>query len=239
MRRFPKSAQLYAWIDAELEKEGSEVKLENLTMLKTRSGRRSKVEALDEFPYATEFDPPQIPQSMGIGMPAPALPAVVTPADLPAPAPTPPPPMLPAEPVKPAAGPQGDPSVPGAQGGAGACETAKLQPWPHTVTTPTSFSIRNTGTTLELELYLTEDGKSADINLAPDISRLAGLIPMSPSGEVLQPVFETTKQSSQVLARIGNPTFVGTLSQPVATGAMGGNTESRTRLLFITVTAPR
>ena len=71
-RKLPKQADLYAWLGAELEKENPAVKLERLMVLRVRGGQRSKVQEIDEYPFPTEFDPPKIPQSIGIGQPAPA-----------------------------------------------------------------------------------------------------------------------------------------------------------------------
>jgi hypothetical protein len=123
MRQFRQQQTLYDWLGAELEKAESEVKLERLTLLKVRGGQRSKVEEIDEYPYPTEFDPPQIPQSIGIGAPLsmstnnnsttvnpPAVPGPPTPPK-PKPAPTP------------APGAQGDPGTAGAE-----AQTAVIMP---------------------------------------------------------------------------------------------------------------
>ena len=61
-RKFPKQAELYAWLGAELEKEKSPVKLERIMVLRVRGGQRSKLEEIAECPFPTEYDPPQIPQ---------------------------------------------------------------------------------------------------------------------------------------------------------------------------------
>src|SRR5436190_8377294 len=67
--KYPKEPELYAWLDAELEKKESGVVLERMNALRVRTGQRSKIESIDENAYPTEFDPPQIPQTFGASGP--------------------------------------------------------------------------------------------------------------------------------------------------------------------------
>ena len=234
-RKFPKQADLYAWLGAELEKEKPAVQLERVMVLRVRGSQRSKLEELDEYPFPTEFDPPQIPQSIGIGQPAPGTTTVtVTP-----PTPPPVPPNPPAPPgAKGDPGPSGTPAAPPRPAGSSAAGSV-FSPWPYTTTALQSFEFRKTGWTLEIEMTIAEDGQSVDLNMAPQFVRLCGLESQSPSGEVLQPAFETSKIATQILTKFGQPTLAGTFSPPVDAGVAGGNTEHVTRLLFITVTNPR
>src|SRR5436189_6172131 len=48
MRQFPQQPALYEWLGRELENPQSEVKLERLSLLKVRSGQRSKLEEINE-----------------------------------------------------------------------------------------------------------------------------------------------------------------------------------------------
>lgn len=192
--QYPVEADLYAWLDKELENPKSGVVLERVNTLRTRSGQRSRVQAIDEYPYATEFDPGQVPQTMSLPVPAGSPPAgggTVTP------------------------------------------------PWPHTTTSPTAFTFRNLGDTIEAELTFSDDRKYADINLAPESVRLLALLPTTPAQEVFQPVFETRKVSAQVLARAGEPCLVSSFSRPYNSGAPGECKEDRLWVLFVTVTIPR
>ena len=112
-------------------------------------------------------------------------------------------------------------------------------PWPYTTTTPSSFAYKNLGWTAEIELTIGEDGRTVDLNLAPELVRFCGLNSQPPNGEIVQAVFETSRISGQMMTTLGQPALAGTFSPPVATGVPGGNQESFTRLLFITVTDPR
>ena len=101
------------------------------------------------------------------------------------------------------------------------------------------MEFKNTGWTLEVEMTIADDGQTVDLNLAPQFIRLCGQESLSPSGEIIQPLFETSSIATQILTKFGQPTLAGTFSPPVDTGAAGGNSENVTRLLFITVTNPR
>lgn len=56
----PAQEELYGWLDTEVDKENGSTKLELFTVLCTKSGQLTKVDEITEFPFATEFDPPQI-----------------------------------------------------------------------------------------------------------------------------------------------------------------------------------
>ena len=254
MRQFPKQDDLYAWLGAQLENENGEVKLERLSLLKVRGGQRSKLEEIDEYPYPTEFDPPQIPQTFGMGMNVESTPIHVT-----SPAP-PPAPMPPAKPVPGVPGPNPVPvpapvpmPPPGAKGEAGAAgpagspavqapgsvPTRLFSPWPYTSTTPSSFAFRNTGWTHEIEMTFGEDGSTMDLNIAPEMVKLTGLNVINQAGDIVQPGFETSKMSCQILTRTGKPTLAGTMSRAVNSGAPNGNNIDRTWFLFLTVNRSR
>jgi hypothetical protein len=112
-------------------------------------------------------------------------------------------------------------------------------PWPYTAVTPASFAVRNLGWTVEAELTFSEDRKTADLNLAPELVKFISRMPQGITGEILLPVFETQKSSSQVHTWVGQPALVSTMSPPTDTGIKGGNRENRVWLLFVTVTRPQ
>lgn len=63
---YPKEGALHTWLDASLEKNDSGVKLERTSALRTRSGQRGSTASTDDYPYGTEADPPQIPQTISL-----------------------------------------------------------------------------------------------------------------------------------------------------------------------------
>lgn len=194
--QYPDETKLYEWLEGEMGKKESGVKLEQSQVLLVRSGQRSKMEAINEFPYATEIDPPQIPQTITI---APAGQLAVQPAD----------------------------------------SGRVFSPWPTTSATPNSMEFRNTGWTCEVELIVGEDLRTADLNVAPQLVRLAALVPQGLKGDFIQPVFETQKVQSQVGTYLNQPALVSTFSPPTGCGAPGtGGKPDEVRLLFLTVKVP-
>ena len=191
----PKESALYAWLDAEMTKPASGVRLERHSLTRVRGGQRSKTEANDEHPYPTEFDPPEIPQTISLPVAAAAH------------------------------------AVPGGE--------KVFAPWPLTFTVGRAFATRNVGWTAEIELTISKDGKTADVNLAPENSRLVATMKYGLTGEIQQPVFETQKCNAPVTTLLGQPALVSTFSPPLTTGAPGGNTDDRVWLLFVTVNVPR
>ncbi|MES2468043.1 MAG: hypothetical protein V4675_12125 [Verrucomicrobiota bacterium] len=61
-RKYPRQADLYAWLGAELEKENPKVKLERLMVLRVRGGQNSKLEEIDEYPVPTCWIPRKSPK---------------------------------------------------------------------------------------------------------------------------------------------------------------------------------
>lgn len=191
----PKESALYAWLDSELVKPDTAVRMERHSVTRVRGGQRSKTEGINEHAFPTEFDPPQVPQTISLS---------VSPAST---------------------------AIPG---------TDKVfPPWPFTSTTPSDFRVRNLGWTVEVELTFSEDNKTADLNIAPENSRLVASIPYGLLGEIPQPVFETQKCTLQLTAQVGQPALASTFSPPVNTGVPNGNTDDRVWLLFVTVNRPQ
>ncbi|MBP7950794.1 MAG: tetratricopeptide repeat protein [Verrucomicrobiales bacterium] len=104
----------------------------------TRSGQRAKIEIIREFPYPTDFDPPQIPQDFGNNQ---------------------------------LNGGGGFPGIPGA-----AAQPTAINSFPVTPTTPTTFEVRNTGVSMEVDPVVAEDGYTIDLNLAPEVVEFEGFI---------------------------------------------------------------
>jgi len=246
MKQFPKQADLYAWLGAEWEKPQATVKLERMDVVRVRSGQRSKIEGIDEYPYPTEWDPPQIPQTIGIGMPAtsgggggegrpqvapgpPVDPVVAPPApELPAPAPQ----VLPKDPESP-----GLPLIQSPDNIPGSVPAGRLlPPWPASTATPSAFATKNTGWTLEVSLTVSEDGRSANLELAPMFARSAGMERGSLDGQVTNAKFESRQFSGSLTAMIGKPTLAGTFGRPGDTGVNNTGGDDDARLLFFTVT---
>ena len=73
----------------------------------------------------------------------------------------------------------------------------------------TALVKKDTGWTVEIEMTIADDGETVDLNFFPEFIRLCGLESQSPSGEVVQPVFETSKIATQIVTKFGQQkTFI-------------------------------
>jgi hypothetical protein len=106
--------------------------------------------------------------------------------------------------------------VPGPEAGkdkpAEAKPEAKPAPAESTVVTPTSFETRNVGDTLEVEAVYDPASNTLNLNLVPQMVRFAGERAMNGHPAVKQPIFETSKITTSVRVRDGQPYFIGTLN---------------------------
>lgn len=154
----------------------------------TKSGQRAKIEIIREFPYPTDFDPPQIPQNFGSGI------AV------------------------------------GTSNANTGVTSSSASGFPVTPTTPTTFTVRNTGVTMEVDPVIGEDGFSIDLTLAPEVVEFEGFInygsPINAgatnalgvpttieltSNRIEQPVFATRKINTSVTIWDGQTVGIGGL----------------------------
>jgi hypothetical protein len=162
----------------------------------TRSGQRAVSEGIKEIRYADEYEPPTVSVAPNFGgdpaprpAPGPAAPGA---ADNPSP---PTPPVPPAEPI------------------------IKIAPTVDVTTfegVPTGFQTRNTGVTLEVEPTLSADGKTIELNLVPEHTRLKGFNKVTIEGAarkgkvvVEQPEFHTNKITTSLTLRNGERVLMG------------------------------
>lgn len=103
---------------------------------------------------------------------------------------------------------------------------------------PTAYEVRSTGQRLEVDPVLNEDETVADLNLAPDFTRLAGFreIKADPNaGGEVQPLFTTRKVTTALTCRVGVPTLLSTLSAPHATGIAAADGDGKVSVTFALV----
>ena len=88
---------------------------------------------------------------------------------------------------------------------------------------PTAFESRNVGDTLELEPVIGPDGRTVDLNLAPNRVTLLGFRdePGSPGdAPTSQAIFDTQKITTSVAATVGEPLYLGTFTPAPPEGAV-------------------
>jgi hypothetical protein len=177
--------------------------LSNLMLQRTRSGEQCKLEQIDEFGYATDMDPAQLPQQLTLINPrALGLKADPLPVPLRGPIPNPQP-------------------VPASNAGFGNMTTI----------TPTVFTVRNLGDTMELNPLLNETTQRIALHCALESVQFAGIVRRN---GIDQPQFETQKLNTQVDLTPGAPCFLGTLSKSCQTGTINANQDDQLSFCFMT-----
>lgn len=210
----PKEAELHTWLDSELTKPGSGVKLERHSLTIVRASQKSLTQSIADIPYASHFLPGLMPQTLSL--PAPA-----------------------AVPTAPSTGSQSTANTSSASASASAAAPTTPTPDIRPLPTPNAFIRRQTGDKFDVELSFLDDPPTVvDLNLAAETSRRLGIIKLGLHGNIHQPAWQTQKTTAQAAGFIGKPMLISTFSPPVNTGVPGGNTLDRTWLLFVTVTEP-
>ena len=173
--------------------QGGEATLAETVWLRSRSGQRAKSESIRETIYPTEYDPPEIPNTLGV-IPNPMKVKAGEKAN--------------AQPVVPplsVAGSSGNPEI--------------LM----TSATPTAFEARNVGTTVEVDPVLEEGGKLATISMAPEMISFEGLdFYIKPESKnvawgtdhIAMARFYAMKTSLQLKAQPGNYNLFGLFTPP-------------------------
>ncbi len=160
------------------QKSGLDLSIGQTIILK--AGQRASAASLRTIRYPTEFDPPQIPQTMTGG---PIFQDIDTGEII----------QLPSNATPPV-----------------------------TPTTPQSFEDKDTGSSIEVEATVGDDGSTVDLNLSVVFREFDGFInfgtPISSGGQVLtdnnifQPVFSAINESAQVQIYDGETITIGGLS---------------------------
>ena len=159
------------------QKKGIDISIGQTIILK--AGQRATAGSTRTILYPTEFDPPQIPQTIA------------------------------------------GPSTLILGNGVGISGNLSGTP-PVTPTTPQSFEPRETGSTIEVEATVGDDGVTVDLNLSVIFREFDGFLnfgtPITSNGLVLtdnkifQPVFSAINESAQVLIYDGSTIAIGGLS---------------------------
>ena len=108
-------------------------------------------------------------------------------------------------------------------------------PWPFTSTTASGIGTKMLGWTIEAEVTVGEDGKGADVNLTPELTRVVGKLLFGVNQDIVQPVYEVQRFNGLVYADLGQPALVCTFTPATGTEIAGANTSDRVWFLFSTV----
>lgn len=161
--------------------------------LRARSGQRAKTESVRETIYPTEYDPPEIPNTLGVV----AIPPKEKSGEKPSA-------QQKLPPVAMTSAPEGAPIL-------------------MSSATPTAFETRNVGTTVEVDPVLSNDGELATISISPEIVTFEGrtffIRPESkntPWGadHISMALFYKMQTSLQLKAQPGNYNLLGMFTPP-------------------------
>lgn len=107
--------------------------------------------------------------------------------------------------------------------------------------TPTAWETRNAGDTLELEPVIANDGRTCDLNLVPQRVTLLGLRnQQSREGDatVAQPLFQSQRLTTSIMAYNGEPLFLGTYTPPTTSAQDPRSIETWMAFMRVDVQGP-
>lgn len=185
---------------------------EGLTIIRSKFGTRSSAQSNLEYIYPTEWDPAELPQSIGIKIDPPATPD-----------------------PKPDPKPETDTGTPSPEGKKPAGRPAPEElPAFVTPATPTAFDVRNLGVAFEIEAFRGEDPGIIDAVVAPEHVTLSGLSSWGKGvSELLMPEIEAQKLQTQVSLAPGLPRLLGTINRSHAS-KIDPNASERIWFAFLT-----
>jgi hypothetical protein len=177
-------AELYRRLVAMVGKK--EARQESLTVVRSRSGDKAIAESIVETIYATEFEPPELPNTVGVSISPPE-----TAAD--------------------GSAPTAAPDTAKLAGAVTASQLGDLR----TPGTPTSFETRNSGRTVEVEPTVSMDRQVIDLRVACDFVQHVGTSKHGQGLSLVEmPEFETQRTTSAAAVQPGKPYLIGTANRP-------------------------
>jgi hypothetical protein len=163
-----------------------EARQESMTVIRARSGNKALAESIVETIYATEYEPPELPNTVGVSI-SPRKPAT----DGPAPA-----------------------AVPDTDKLDQAVEASQLDGL-RTPATPTAFETRNSGRTVEVEPTASADWAIIDLRFACDYVLHVGTSKHGQGLSMAEmPEFESQRNTTAVTVAPGKPFLCGTVNRP-------------------------
>jgi hypothetical protein len=185
-------------------------KLESLTSIRTLSGQKATAESILELMYPTEFEPAELPNTVGVSI----------------------------SPEKPGANPDGSqPPAPPAVPNTGALERAVTPSSLEGLRTPatgTAFETRNVGRTIEVEPTLKPSG-IIELRFSCDHVVHVGTSKYGQGvSEVTMPEFETRRLTNAFELTAGKPAMIGTVNR-TPESKVDADSANRIWFAFVTV----
>jgi hypothetical protein len=162
-----------------------EARQESMTVIRTRSGNKALGEGILETLYATEYEPPELPNTVGVSI----------------------------VPPEPAEGPAPDvvPETDKLEQAVKASQLGDLR----TPATPTSYETRNTGRTVEVEPTASADWSIIDLRISSEQVLHAGTSKHGQGLSLQEmPEFESQRILTAATVIPGQPFLLGTVNRP-------------------------
>lgn len=186
-------------------KEGK-VKQDHLSAVLTLSGQLGSSEGISEFIYPTEFEPPKLPNQIGVSLGAPSSDKTD--------------PSIDSEQLKDLKN----------------APSESFLSTVSTPATPTTFDTRNTGFTLEIEATMGQDNNIIDLRARTTHVDLVGLIPWGKEEALTEfPEFESRTLNLGTIITDGQTSFVGTINRP-PTSKVDPDSANKVWFAFLTPT---
>lgn len=185
-------------------------RLEHASINVAPSGQRTVTDEIEELKFATEFNPPGIPDAAGGNSGGSSAPAA------------------------------GEDKAPKAVSTASARAQLPPGDWPKKAMIPAvaaAFEVRNIGFTSEVEPVLGEDGATVDTNFALTFIRHLGPLEVTGIAKTYppRPLFESRKFNGSASATVGAQQFLSTFNMPVESSVNGRKDDGRVWLGFVRV----
>jgi hypothetical protein len=184
-----------------------EARQESMTVIRTRSGNKALGEGILETLYATEYEPPELPNTVGVSI----------------------------SPPKPADGPAPDvvPETDKLEQAVKASQLGDLR----TPATPTSFECRNSGRSIEVEPTASADWQTIDLRISTDNVLHAGTTKHGQGLSLVEmPEFERQHIITAVTVIPGQPFLLGTVNRP-PNSKLDADAANRIWFAFVTAAA--
>ena len=184
-----------------------EARQESMTVVRSRSGEKALAESILEMIYPTEWEPGELPNTVGVSI----------------------------SPPKPAAEVSAPDAAPETDKLAQAVNASQLGDLRIPVT-PGSFETRNSGRTVEVEATASADWQTIDLRFASDLVILAGTSKHGQGlSQTEMPEFEAQRTTSAVIISTGKPFLLGTANRP-PNSKVDADAANRIWFAFVTAT---
>ena len=205
LRTGPADEELYQKLLAMVGK--NEARQESMTVIRARSGQRANADSVAEKIFATEHEPPELPNTVGVSI----------------------------SPPKPDGDANAPATVPDTEKLEHTLSAAALGDL-RTPAMPAAFETRNSGRVIAVEPVMGEDSTFIDLTCSSELVLLAGTSKHGQGLSLIEmPEYEVQRNATSTTVRNGKPFLLGTMNRP-PNSAIDPDAAGRIWLAFVTTT---